>query len=208
MVSKHTGSKKKASEIRHIMIDKPKEVVLYNTIRFEFRKVLDRSGLMEELGGNEGKRLGLHGLRVGSITEMVKMGVPTHLVQQQARHANLGTTMGYVNAMESEKQKASGALLGKGMKRKANGSIIVRDELEPEDGEGELSFCLDNWDSDPHLLAVDDLNKRIDLLGLDWGRTPSEVGMDSNHRSLVEHQLAVRQLAANDLEQPAFEEDF
>lgn len=43
---------------------------------------------------------------------MCDRNVPLHLIQQQARHKNIGTTAQYVNSMEQEKVKATMALMG------------------------------------------------------------------------------------------------
>ena len=193
----------KWSGSRIMRIDKPQEAVLYNTIRLEFKSMLvavGLKGLDVDVDGDQ--RMGLHGLRVGSITEMVRLGVPTHLVQQQARHANINTTMGYVNAQDSQKEKASGALLGRGFKRTAEGGIITTNPIwdEAEDVET-LSFQKDTWNEEFDIGTTKDPSN---LIALNWCRE-SEGAMSPVHRGMMETHLATRQLAAHDHD-PGMEE--
>ena len=83
--------------------------IKYDFCRQQLKSILSNP-IFSDKHGLDGK-FGWHSFRGGSLTAQVGQGVPLHLVQQQARHASAATTLGYVNAIESEKAKASAALL-------------------------------------------------------------------------------------------------
>ena len=83
--------------------------IKYDYCRQQLKLILSKP-IFSDKHGLDGK-YGWHSFRGGSLTAQVGQGVPLHLVQQQARHASATTTLGYVNAIESEKAKASAALL-------------------------------------------------------------------------------------------------
>ena len=78
---------------------------------------------------------GFHSFRVGSLTSMAKQGVPLHLMQQQARHANIETTAAYVNSLPAEKLKASEALLRDGVEPKSRPHFLQEEDMDLDDDE-------------------------------------------------------------------------
>ena len=85
------------------------EAIKYDFCRKLLKAILDQPDFSRK-HGLDGK-YGWHSFRIGSLTAQASKGIPLHLMQQQARHASGVTTLGYVNANESEKAKASAALL-------------------------------------------------------------------------------------------------
>ena len=84
--------------------------IKYDYCRKLLNGILDTPDFKKKHDLGSGK-YGWHSFRGGSLSAQAGKGVPLHLIQQQARHANVGTTLGYVNAVESEKSRASAALL-------------------------------------------------------------------------------------------------
>ena len=85
------------------------EAIKYDYCRQQLKSILTQPDFRDK-HGLDGK-FGWHSFRGGSLTAQAGQGVPLHLMQQQARHANPTTTLSYVNSIESEKAKASAALL-------------------------------------------------------------------------------------------------
>ena len=84
--------------------------IAYDYCRGQLKAILDLPDFRIKHALDSGK-WGWHSFRGGSLTGQASQGVPAHLMQQQARHANVGTTFGYLDASESEKARASDALL-------------------------------------------------------------------------------------------------
>ena len=85
--------------------------VSYNYCRKGLKVILNLPDFKDKHGLSDFS-YGWHSFRVGSLSAQAAKGVPTHLMQAQARHANVNTTLGYINSQESEKARASTALLG------------------------------------------------------------------------------------------------
>ena len=84
--------------------------VSYDNCKKTLGQVLKSSDFRDKHGISD-SGYGWHSFRVGSLSAQAAKKVAPHLMQAQARHANIETTMGYVNSVESEKVKASAALL-------------------------------------------------------------------------------------------------
>lgn len=66
-------------------------------IHLHFKSMAKLAGLREDLS--------FHSLRHGGLTRMVNLGIPLHVVKEQAGHVNLNTTAIYLHFTEDTKKK-------------------------------------------------------------------------------------------------------